>query len=85
MPHRHATMYAMMRSNCMVAMDISMIILYVMDESKCHCISKCGLFLIISMCVCLQIERYVRDLRVHTILEGTNEIMQLIVAKEMLK
>ena len=34
---------------------------------------------------CLQIERYVRDLRVHTILEGTNEIMQLIVAKEMLK
>lgn len=29
------------------------------------------------------IERYVRDLRVHTILEGTNEIMQLIIARHM--
>jgi alkylation response protein AidB-like acyl-CoA dehydrogenase len=27
-------------------------------------------------------ERIVRDLRVHQILEGTNEIMQLITARE---
>lgn len=31
------------------------------------------------------IERIVRDLRVHQILEGTNEIMRVIIAKEMLK
>lgn len=31
------------------------------------------------------IERVVRDLRVHQILEGTNEIMRLIVGREMLK
>lgn len=30
------------------------------------------------------IERYLRDLRVHTILEGTNEIMQLIIARQMM-
>jgi butyryl-CoA dehydrogenase len=30
------------------------------------------------------IERYVRDLRVHQILEGTNEIMQLVVARALL-
>lgn len=30
------------------------------------------------------IERYVRDLRVHTILEGTNEIMQLVIARQLL-
>ena len=30
------------------------------------------------------IERYVRDLRVHTLLEGTNEVMRLIIAKRML-
>ncbi|KAI5081995.1 hypothetical protein GOP47_0001738 [Adiantum capillus-veneris] len=30
------------------------------------------------------IERYVRDLRVHTILEGTNEIMQLVIARQMM-
>lgn len=30
-----------------------------------------------------QIERYFRDLRVHQILEGTNEIMQLIVARKV--
>jgi alkylation response protein AidB-like acyl-CoA dehydrogenase len=29
------------------------------------------------------IEKIVRDLRVHRILEGTNEIMRLIVAREM--
>ncbi len=31
------------------------------------------------------IEKLVRDLRVHQILEGTNEIMRMIVAREMLK
>ena len=31
------------------------------------------------------IERIVRDLRVHQILEGTNEIMRVIIAKDMLK
>ena len=31
------------------------------------------------------IEKLVRDLRVHQILEGTNEIMRLIIARDMLK
>lgn len=31
------------------------------------------------------IERVKRDLRVHRILEGTNEIMQVIVSRELLK
>ncbi len=31
------------------------------------------------------IERYVRDLRVHRILEGTNEIMRVIIARKMLE
>jgi len=30
------------------------------------------------------IEKIVRDLRVHQILEGTNEIMHLIVSRQML-
>ena len=30
-------------------------------------------------------ERIVRDLRVHQILEGTNEIMRVITAREMLR
>ena len=30
------------------------------------------------------IEKIVRDLRVHQILEGTNEIMRLIIARQML-
>jgi alkylation response protein AidB-like acyl-CoA dehydrogenase len=30
-------------------------------------------------------ERHVRDLRVHQILEGTNEIMRMIVAREMFR
>ena len=30
------------------------------------------------------IEKIVRDLRVHQILEGTNEIMRLIIARDML-
>ena len=31
------------------------------------------------------VERFVRDLRVHQILEGTNEIMRVIVAREMMR
>lgn len=30
------------------------------------------------------VQRYLRDVRVHTILEGTNEIMRLIVSRELL-
>jgi isobutyryl-CoA dehydrogenase len=32
-----------------------------------------------------QIERYLRDLRVHRILEGTNEIMRVIIARQLLE
>ena len=32
-----------------------------------------------------EVERIVRDLRVHQILEGTNEIMRVIVAREMMR
>jgi len=31
------------------------------------------------------LERIVRDLRVHQILEGTNEIMRVIIARELVK
>jgi len=31
------------------------------------------------------VERIVRDLRVHQILEGTNEIMRVIISRDMLK
>jgi alkylation response protein AidB-like acyl-CoA dehydrogenase len=31
------------------------------------------------------LERYVRDSRVHQILEGTNEIMRVIIARRVLK
>jgi alkylation response protein AidB-like acyl-CoA dehydrogenase len=31
------------------------------------------------------IERYLRDLRVHRILEGTNEIMRVIIARRLLE
>ena len=31
------------------------------------------------------IERYLRDVRVHQILEGTNEIMRVIIARQLLR
>jgi len=31
------------------------------------------------------IERFLRDLRVHQILEGTNEVMRMIVSRRILK
>lgn len=31
------------------------------------------------------VEKIVRDLRVHQILEGTNEVMKLIVSRRLLK
>nr|KAJ3411277.1 Isobutyryl-CoA dehydrogenase, mitochondrial [Polyrhizophydium stewartii] len=32
-----------------------------------------------------KVQQYMRDLRVHQILEGTNQIMRLVIAREMLK
>jgi isobutyryl-CoA dehydrogenase len=32
-----------------------------------------------------EIERYLRDLRVHRILEGTNEILNVIISRDILK
>jgi alkylation response protein AidB-like acyl-CoA dehydrogenase len=32
-----------------------------------------------------QVERVMRDLRVHSILEGTNEIMRVIIGRELEK
>ncbi len=32
-----------------------------------------------------EIERYLRDVRVHQILEGTNEIMRVIIARRLLE
>ena len=31
------------------------------------------------------LERYLRDLRVHSILEGTNEVMRLIISRQLQK
>ena len=49
---------------------------------------RCEQYLSRRFCVCrylkdYPIERYVRDLRVHSILEGTNEIMRVIISREL--
>ena len=31
------------------------------------------------------VQQYLRDIRVHLILEGTNEVMQMVIAKDLLK
>ena len=31
------------------------------------------------------VEQYLRDIRVHMILEGSNEVMRLLVARDLLK
>jgi alkylation response protein AidB-like acyl-CoA dehydrogenase len=31
------------------------------------------------------VERYLRDLRVHQILEGTNEIMRVVMGRQIIK
>jgi isobutyryl-CoA dehydrogenase len=31
------------------------------------------------------VQQYLRDIRVHQILEGTNEVMQVVIAKNLLK
>ena len=31
-----------------------------------------------------QIERFVRDVRVHQILEGTNEVMRVVISRSLL-
>ncbi len=41
------------------------------------------ILVVITLCQDYDIERYVRDCRVHQILEGTNEIMRHIVGKAL--
>jgi alkylation response protein AidB-like acyl-CoA dehydrogenase len=41
--------------------------------------------LMLCMGMVVQIERYLRDLRVHMILEGTNEIMRVVIGRHMTK
>lgn len=31
------------------------------------------------------VQQYLRDIRVHLILEGTNEVMQMVISKDLLK
>lgn len=31
------------------------------------------------------VQQYVRDIRVHQILEGTNEVMKMVISKNLLK
>jgi alkylation response protein AidB-like acyl-CoA dehydrogenase len=45
----------------------------VLGTRWCHHVSAFG------------VKRIVRDLRVHQILEGTNEIMRVIISRDMLK
>lgn len=31
------------------------------------------------------VQQYLRDIRVHQILEGTNEVMQMVISRDLLK
>ena len=48
------------------------------------CDQALQLFGVYGYLIDLPIERYLRDVRVHQILEGTNEIMRVIIARRLL-
>jgi alkylation response protein AidB-like acyl-CoA dehydrogenase len=47
--------------------------------------TACSCMAATATCRTIRWERIVRDLRVHQILEGTNEIMRVIIAREMFR
>ena len=46
---------------------------------------RCSCTAATATCRTIPLERIVRDLRVHQILEGTNEIMRVITARELFR